>query len=118
MNSNVFGDLSAWGKFEYVHKKYITTPLMSTGSCCVPLQLCHGCQRTSDSIPVDVMNVIKMDPQIHFYGSKIIKVLLGIMLLNQTCECHKLVFVTELIFCSDQKSSAKIPLAFCRGNQG
>ena len=31
---------------------------------------------------------------------------------------NKSVFVTEFIFCSDLKSTVKIPLTFCGGNQG
>lgn len=34
------------------------------------------------------------------------------------CKYHKLLLAAELIFCSNPKSNVKIPLAFCRGNQG
>ena len=36
--------------------------------------------------------------------------------LNKTWKNDTLVFVTELIFCNDPKSNAKLPLAFCQGN--
>lgn len=37
---------------------------------------------------------------------------------NKTCKYQKLLFVTNLIFCINLKSSGKIPFTFSRGNQG
>lgn len=38
--------------------------------------------------------------------------------MHKTCKYHKLEFTTELIFCSNPKSSLKIKEAFWPGNQG
>ena len=39
-------------------------------------------------------------------------------LAQQNMKYHTLKFATELIFCNDLKSNAKIPLTFSGGNQG
>ena len=42
---------------------------------------------------------------------------MNIILPNNMCEYQTLVFVTELIFCNDLKSNAKIPLTFSDGTR-
>lgn len=41
-----------------------------------------------------------------------------IILLNKMYKYHMLVFGAELIYNKNPKSTQKIPLAVCRGNQG
>ena len=83
------------------------------GVCCLVPHFLWPLSTGPDVVTFSLDNI-----RTHFKNHRRWHSSLKIVLLNYMLTCHKLVFVTEIIFGDTQKIQLKYPVGFCGGNQG